>query len=436
MLNLKNVALSYLVLLSSIINTHDFNIIPVSEALKKYPEIEYIKCYDIQPFEYKEFFISRFPELQPNKGLLAENFILKIPNGQICYFYGWLKIDNNIISESFLPYYSVEKHIRLVNQKKMRDQNSFKNVKKIKGKVAVLTTALDNCYFHWIYNTLSRLALLEQQKIEYDWLFVACDSPYMKEMLSLWGIDLKKIIEPFKENAYIQADELIFPSHLGVREPEPQKYVSDWIPLELFCEKWDLDFKEMKPIGSNIKKIDSMIPHDISLDNIHLRWTALCSMYYHPQILNYMQYKLLSCLKETSSLNKRVFISRKDAAIRNLLNEDEIFAIFEKNGFTRYNLANLSVLEQIELFHNADIIVAAHGAALSNLLFCKPNTHVIEIFQERSDCCFYYLSQDLKLNYHYIKTTEFKNIEGQISTIIDQKIIQTFMDNHQYIFEQ
>lgn len=429
MLKIKNIVLSYLTIVSSIINTHDFNIISISDVLKKYPEIEYIKCHDIQPFQYKQFPISKFPELQPNNGLLAETFILKIPNGQACSLYGWINIDNNILKESFSPYYSLESHIQLINK------NAFQKVKKVKGKVAVLTMNFDYCYFHWIYNILSRLTLLEMHNIEYDWLYVACDKPYMKEILALWGVDQAKIIQPFGDTICIQADDLIVPSHIGARTPEKHQYSVDWIPLDLLCQQWSLDSKIIPSIGSNTKTPSCIIPQNISISNMHIRWTPLCSIYCHPQILNYMKNKLLSCLQSNNhAFSKKVFISRKDASIRNMINEDEIFALFENKGFTRYNLARLSVLEQIELFHNADIIVAAHGAALTNLLFCKPKTHVVEIFQARSESCFYYLSQDLNLNHYCIKTMEFTCIEGQIHTYVDSKIIQEFIDNHQFIF--
>ena len=35
---------------------------------------------------------------------------------------------------------------------------------------------------------------------------------------------------------------------------------------------------------------------------------------------------------------------------------------------------------QITLFNNAKIIIAQHGAGLFNLIYCKPNTKIIEIF--------------------------------------------------------
>jgi hypothetical protein len=42
-------------------------------------------------------------------------------------------------------------------------------------------------------------------------------------------------------------------------------------------------------------------------------------------------------------------------------------------------LEHMDYIEQIKYFNNAKIIIASHGAAMSNLLFCNKNTRVIEV---------------------------------------------------------
>ena len=74
---------------------------------------------------------------------------------------------------------------------------------------------------------------------------------------------------------------------------------------------------------------------------------------------------------DPSQFSKKVFVSRKKAFRRKISNEDEIFALFKPHGFVRYNLEDLSVLEQVTLFHHAEIIVAEHGAALANLVLSQ-----------------------------------------------------------------
>ena len=40
----------------------------------------------------------------------------------------------------------------------------------------------------------------------------------------------------------------------------------------------------------------------------------------------------------------------------------------------------LTVQEQIDVFHGAEVIIAPHGAALTNITFCTPGARVLEMF--------------------------------------------------------
>lgn len=428
--NFKTKILIFINITTVSLHSHDFNLITIQNLLQQHPDIEYIKSHDIEPFEYKSFPISRFPELQPNKGLFAPTYILKIPNGQVCSVHGWIKKDNNIIQD-FIP----TCHPLGFNLQALEKQ-PFTNLKKITGKVAVITSKLDIYYSHWMYNILGRLALLESQGIEYDWLYVACDKPYMKESLALWGIDTKKLLDPLKDFVYIEADELIVPSHIGVRIPEPHQYPLNWVPLEIYGPKWNLDSSKIK-MPANIKLPDDRLLATISTENLFLTWAPLCGSYFYPWVVEYTKNKFLSFIQNKSfnHLSQKIFISRGDAKIRNMINEDEIFKLFEQYGFVRYNLAHLSLLEQVALFNNAKCIIGAHGTGFANLIFCKPNTHIIEIFQARSDCCFYYLSQLMNLDHYCIQTEDFHDIDGNTNTSVPLFIIQNFINEHQELFD-
>jgi hypothetical protein len=49
------------------------------------------------------------------------------------------------------------------------------------------------------------------------------------------------------------------------------------------------------------------------------------------------------------------------------------------NKFKAVYLETLPFKEQVKLFHNAKLIVMAHGAATSSVLFCKKKTTIVEI---------------------------------------------------------
>jgi len=77
--------------------------------------------------------------------------------------------------------------------------------------------------------------------------------------------------------------------------------------------------------------------------------------------------------------HRRIYISRAKAARRKLLNEKDIWPILKNMGFQKVFMEDLSFLKQVELMQQSAIVVAPHGAAITNILFCHPGTHVVEI---------------------------------------------------------
>ena len=67
----------------------------------------------------------------------------------------------------------------------------------------------------------------------------------------------------------------------------------------------------------------------------------------------------------------------------------------------------LDFFKQIHLFQNAKIIIGAHGAAFANLIFCKPNTKVLDIIPENHPNTVDETIAKLKnLDFKFIKTKE------------------------------
>lgn len=83
--------------------------------------------------------------------------------------------------------------------------------------------------------------------------------------------------------------------------------------------------------------------------------------------------------REPPSGRRRLYISRRDAQWRRLTNEDELLAALEPLGFEIVVPGDLRFDEQIKLFGEADIVIGAHGAGLTNILFAPATALVLEL---------------------------------------------------------
>jgi hypothetical protein len=79
---------------------------------------------------------------------------------------------------------------------------------------------------------------------------------------------------------------------------------------------------------------------------------------------------------------RRLFLSRQGFQQRQLLNEAEIGAMLQQHGFEIVHPERMSFSEQVQLYHAADIIVGSASSALTNCIFCRPQTKVVALIHE------------------------------------------------------
>lgn len=75
-----------------------------------------------------------------------------------------------------------------------------------------------------------------------------------------------------------------------------------------------------------------------------------------------------------------LYVSRNEARMRRLLNEEAILPALRDLGFEIIRPGEMPLATQVEKFRNARVVLAPHGAGLTNILFCRPGTTLIEIF--------------------------------------------------------
>jgi capsular polysaccharide biosynthesis protein len=94
----------------------------------------------------------------------------------------------------------------------------------------------------------------------------------------------------------------------------------------------------------------------------------------HPAVLQMLR----ESFRPTRELERRdIYLSRRDATTRQLVNEDELMTVLP--GFETHLTAHLTLQEQVNLFASVDRLVAVHGNGMTNQIFCRPGTKVYEI---------------------------------------------------------
>lgn len=225
----------------------------------------------------------------------------------------------------------------------------------VEGKVVFLPTKFGGGnYYHWMFDTISRIDLLQRAGIDLEtvdkFVMYTCQSKFQQEIIKSLGVPDKNIIES-RYSPLIKAQEIVIPS-----------------PSFSYPSQWACDFLRKSILGTEaIKK--------------------------HPK--------------------KRIYISRKMASHRKVVNEEGLIVLLKNNGFESVMLESMSVLEQAQLLSQCETVIAPHGGGLTNLLFCCPGTKVIEIFSKNYiNPCYYILSNSCKLKYYYILADEVRNCDS------------------------
>ena len=309
--------------------------------------------------------VCRLSNSQPIPVDAPKTFVATIPNGRvwivpqqnywlICNAIAVITPDNYLLADvsrdypGFLP--GCDRHD--ITKHSVFSLESFPPLKQIDGSVAVLSGLSGNVYFHWMVDVLPRIELLRRSGrdlAEIDWFLVnSCQHEFQRETLRILGIPEEKVLESDRLS-HIQATELIVPSFAG--------YLG-------WPSGWAIDFLRRE-------FIKEIIPG--------------------------------------SSYPKRIYISRSKARYRRVLNEEDVVEVLERSGFVSILPESMSLVEQIAHFYHAEVIVAAHGSGLTNTIFSRHGTKVIELVSPHYISHYYWgISQYLKLEHYYLAGEAFE----------------------------
>jgi len=78
--------------------------------------------------------------------------------------------------------------------------------------------------------------------------------------------------------------------------------------------------------------------------------------------------------------SRRIFVSRKNAEWRKLINEDDCWKVLSRFGFERVFMEDLRFQQQFDLMQEAAVFFGVHGAGMVNIMFAPKGLHVVEVF--------------------------------------------------------
>lgn len=102
---------------------------------------------------------------------------------------------------------------------------------------------------------------------------------------------------------------------------------------------------------------------------------------YYSEVLNFTLKNIVS--NGNSGFNK-IYVSRRNAKMRRVLNECVIYSGLEKRGFSIVDPGDYSIKDQVDIFSNASLVVGPHGMGIANYGFSKKTAKLMEVMQ--SDC--------------------------------------------------
>jgi len=253
-------------------------------------------------------------------------FVAEIPGGHVLGEHGAVATpDGLIIDRASRPVGSLNAHLSGYNANDLSAvalQSEWTRRPKRTAPAAVLSSWVGRGYFHWLFDILPRLKLLEESGNDLSSIpgFVVPSyfARYQIETLARFGIERDRIISNFSHR-HIVSENLIVPSH-----PRETGVIPRWV-----CDFLRDTFRPARPAG-----VDP-IP--------------------------------------------RIYIIRKQTDHGLLDNESGLTRRLVDMGFTPLAMEDYSLEEKAWLLKHAEVVVSASGAGLANIVFCEPGTVVVEL---------------------------------------------------------
>lgn len=148
---------------------------------------------------------------------------------------------------------------------------------------------------------------------------------------------------------------------------------------------------------------------------------------YSPIIL-IKRYNRINLIDDTylKRINDNVSTGKERREINEIDNLEKYLKDKYNTNFNSVYLELVSFEEQIKIFNNAKMIICAHGAAMSNMFFCKEQTKIIEVTCNTKWLFFDTMSKIMNLKHIKCDVNEINSI----IQCIEENMITEINNNH------
>lgn len=297
---------------------------PVSDMKEFLPETQ-SKCFlrgnmeeNIDPDLFKKLPIPYYYDLEHRVDPVGLAGLSKV---KLLTPHGFLFDSNSrLIGESWHNAQMVKSPLREVQTILSHGLLNSEPTFRIKEPAALLMGPWSWVYYHWIFENLTRLWVLDAFPELADILLVvpAHLTRFQKDSLNALGINDNRLL--FFDGSNWQFDCLYIPSFLGSADHSLRQI--DWLRTKLMG-------------AFNVQ------PRDRG--------------------------------------NRRLYISRTDTATRKIINEKAIISMLQYYDFEVITPGKLPLVDQVKLFNDAEIICGSSGSGITNHIFAPRHATLVEM---------------------------------------------------------
>ena len=286
---------------------------------------------------------------QAHLNLFQHEFERAIPESQLLRFEnvsvsaeGLLFKGVQMLPESFAYAFELDEWKRRSILKFLVTNHFLRKQRKIDAPVLWITDYWSKGYFHWLTDALTRLYVV-RDRLDQLTLLLPWEfetRDFVKSSLEVFGV---KNVDFVKPDEVVECRSLLMPGHTA-------------------------------PSG-----------------------------HFRDDVLQGVRTTLLSAFGDASQGSERIYISRRLANKRKIVNEGDLSHILNKLDFQLICAEDLSFQDQVRLMSRARYVASNHGAGLTNMLFMRDGGSVLELrhVSDYVNNCYFILASALGLKYYY-----------------------------------